>query len=154
MNWSWFEVLIASPRTSGSFRCVGAMLAIRAKRNDPTCNPSIRTLCRDASVSHDTACAAIRHFEQLGMLRVRRRRGRANIYELTVPATGTVGVPDTRTLPTTPECSSHRNTNPQSVPATGTQVFQSPDAVKEKPEPPPVQEEVHVDEIDLAEVPY
>jgi len=129
------------------------VLAIRAKRDDPTCNPSIRTICRDAAVGHDTACNAIRKFEANELLSVERRRGRANIYHLTIPASGTPSVPDTRKVDGSPNHSGQRNSKGVSVPDSGTQVFRTADPERESLYNPfPMQDE-HVEEND-SELPY
>lgn len=134
MNWQWFEALEKSPRTSPGIRAVGLVLAIRAKRSDPTCNPSIRSISKSASVGHTTACKAIKYFEELGMLRVEPGRGiKANIYHLTVPASGTLSVPETGTQEPDPERSSQWNTEGASVPASGALVFPRANPEREKP---------------------
>ena len=152
MNWQWLEALGSSSRTAPGIRAVGLILAIRARRDDPTCNPSIRNICRYASVGHTTACAAIRYFEDRGLLTVERRRGRSNIYHLTVPVSGTPSVPRTGMVPPDPKCSSKWNTQGASVPASGTQVFPRANAKGKSSKPSPKQE----DKVRLhdSEVPY
>lgn len=153
MNWQWFEALGNSERTSPGFRAVGLVLAVRAKRDDAKCNPSIRNICKYASVGHTTACRAIRHFEKLGMLRVERGRGKANTYHLSVPVSGTPSVPDTGTPSERGECSSQWNTKGESVLHSGTQVFPRVNAEREHPLKPFRVQGDNVEEND-SEVPY
>ena len=82
MNWGFFENLVEHKHSS-AFRSVGLALAIRAKENDAVCWPSITTLCKDASVCRLTVVRAINHFESEGLLKVKRREGRTNLYRLT-----------------------------------------------------------------------
>lgn len=120
MNWQWFEALGRSPKTRPGVRAVGLILAIRAKHDNPVCNPSIRTICKDAAVGHTTACAAIRHFEKIGMLEVERERGKGSVYRLTVPDSGTPTVPELSKVSPEPDCSRERNSSGPTVPDSGT----------------------------------
>lgn len=149
MNWPWFEALSNGPRTSPGIRAVGLVLAIRAKRNELKCWPSIRSICKDASVGKTTACDAIRQIEKAGLLTVERRRGRANIYHLTVPASGTPTVPETGTVDPDPNRSSEWNSEGPSVPESGTPPFQRANPERELNENPSL-----VQEDDVSEVPY
>ena len=83
MNWQFFERL-ANQRTRATTRCVGLVLAIRAKRDDPKCDPSIKGICKYAAVGTATATKAIHELESLGLIRVARSFGKRSIYHLTV----------------------------------------------------------------------
>ena len=153
MNWQWLEVLAETPRTSPGIRAVGLVLAIRAKRDNPTCNPSIRNICKYASVGKTTACRAVDYLQSQGLVTIEKRRGQSNIYRLTVPVSGTPTVPDTGTPSKTPKCSSEWNSKAGSVPVSGTQVFPRANPEREDQlKPFPVQGE-HVSTSD-SEVPY
>lgn len=92
MNWGFFEALRRHKHSSGH-RAVGLALAIRAKAEDPVCNPSITTLCKDASVCRLTVVRAVERFEQQGLIKVERRFGAANKYRLTSSSTRLVQDP-------------------------------------------------------------
>lgn len=81
MNWQFFE-LLRQHRHSGAYRSVGLALAIRAKKDEPICWPSITTLCRDASVCRLTVTRAVKHFESQGLLTIEKRVGQVNRYHL------------------------------------------------------------------------
>jgi len=81
MNWHWFEQL-RKHKHSGAYRAVGLALAIRAKKDDPVCFPSIETLCKDASVCRQTVTRATDLFEASGLLEVKRGDGNGNHYRL------------------------------------------------------------------------
>ena len=153
MNWRWFETLANSSRTSAGVRGVGLVLAIRAKRDDPTCHPSIRTICRDACVGTETACRAVQHLEQMGLLTIERRRGRSNIYHLTVSTIETPTVSHTKKVAPHGACFDHRNSKGQSVSTTETQPFRPSKYEKESPNKPFRVQGEHVGEND-SEVPY
>ena len=153
MNWQWLETLAEAPRTSPGTRAVGLVLAIRAKRDDPTCNPSIRNICKYASVGKTTACKAVDYLQNQGLLTVEKRRGRANIYRLTVPVSGTPSVPDTGTPSTTRECSSGWNSKGRSVPVSGTQPVRKLNPERESQLKPSLGQEGHVSLRD-SEVPW
>lgn len=82
MNWQFFERLAEAPRSTPTVHAVGLLLAIRAKRDDPTCNPSIRSICKYAGVGMTGAVQAVRRLEDLGLIRREKRRGRSTIYHL------------------------------------------------------------------------
>ena len=152
MNWPWFNALCRSRKTRPGIRSVGLVLAIRAKRDDPTCNPSVRSLSRDAAVGHTTVVDAIRYFENAGLLTVERQRGKSNLYRLTVPDSGTPSVPELGTVTQDTQCSPQRNTQAKSVPHSGTPVFPTAVPKGKTSELPPKQEEHG--RLDDAEVPY
>lgn len=82
MNWLWFETL-CKQKHSAATRAVGLVLAIRAKKNEPVCWPSITSLCRDASVCRRTVVRAINRFESDGLLSIEKRDGMVHRYHLT-----------------------------------------------------------------------
>lgn len=144
MNWQWLETLAEAPRTSPGIRAVGLVLAIRAKRDNPTCNPSIRNICKYASVGKTTACKAVDYLQNQGLVSVEKRRGTANIYRLTVPVSGTPTVPDTGTPGKTPKCSSEWNSSAGSVPVSGTQPFPRANPERENQLKPSLVQDEHV----------
>lgn len=81
MNWQWFERLREHHHPHG-YRGVGLALAIRAKADKPTCYPSITTLSKDAAVCRQTVVRAVELFEAQGLLKVKRKAGKANRYTL------------------------------------------------------------------------
>lgn len=152
MNWQWLETLARTPRTSPGIRAVGLVLAIRAKRDDPTCNPSIRNICKYASVGKTTACKAVDYLQNQGLVSVEKRRGTANLYRLTVPVSGTPSVPDTGTPGKSPKCSSEWNSRAGTVPVSGTQPVRKLNPEREKQKSTSLVQDEHVST--ASEVPY
>lgn len=150
MNWAFFERLAESPRTTPTVRAVGLVLAIRAKRDDPTCNPSIRNLCKYAGVGMTGAVQAVRKLEEQGLVRTEKRRGRSTVYHLnTVRESVTPTVREPITPGESASCSGERNSEGRSVRESGTQPFG-----RVKPERENTSKDSLVQGDDVSGVPY
>jgi len=134
MNWQFFERLAEAPRTTPTVHAVGLLLAIRAKRDDPTCNPSIRNICKYAGVGMTGAVQAVRKLEELGLVRREKRKGQSTIYHLhTVRESVTPTVREPITVTEPGNCSGERNSKARSVRESVTEVFGRATPEREKP---------------------
>jgi len=154
MNWQFFERLAESPRTTPTIHAVGLVLAIRAKRDDPKCNPSIRNLCKYAGVGMTGAVQAVRKLEELGLIRREKRRGRSTVYHLnTVRESVTPTVREPITPDESGNCSGERNSEGRTVRESVTEVFGRATTEREKQKSTSLVQDEHVS-IPDSEVPY